>query len=944
MIKKVLILLLTLLTIVSCEKSKKIEEVKKTEETVKEEIPVSDDQVLEGLNKNISKTNVVLADTEGIYYEPLKNKWKIESFKFSVYELAYDEKKGILVGMTKEQDKLKGINVKDGKVLWETKIELQKPEKLEKKKETESKTEYITLEEQEAGRDNSAPSFAYDGKGTVIAAVNRMNKKEKWRYDITYFGINIQTGKIVWKKVLTENPWKKTGWALWVQKEVFFLGDPDKGPLYIIDQKDGEWYNIIYPKDESILYNYAGVDESYVYYFKSGPTIGFNLEALDKGDGSKIWEKSYPCRLRHAFYVGREIIENSFVCSKVPQDGNTFKHIDSVIKFNPKDGGIEYETAIEDRVPNENITKDMIYLKLSKDEKAFFVRSLYYFAKLDVKTGKVLWKNPLNVTKVNGIFVDDIFYKHEWVLGGDEAYDDYIYYNSEDGKTLWTIKDEATKQKANPGMPANSSIIEDWVLSFGDNVIRLFDKKDAKELWNHTTDDKIESIHIANGIFYLETQGIRKGFKIPEFEIWSYDRTKNETLLNNGWVKGLQSSLVLYNEDDFNLYQQEDVKKSRKYKIDESKLVKGDILTSEAKVNSLSFSNDGKYVYFSADDKKLTPAFKVNIETKKVEKLLPTDRFGYEVISKPGKKDLVQNDGKVKNTEVKQFFLKDADGKEIQLSDNEIEYYKFSDDNKKIFFVVNDNQHFFDEVSYKDLLFKVYDIEKEKFYNFYNIRKTVDAIRNNSIYESLVRYGDFGPNETVSFTIENMHSHKSIYTMKYSVEKPFELTVKINMDEDEIEDFNFPAKLNLEPTTGLEFVESEFNNSFFESLEWSNDSRLAYGEFFGLKYSIPESKNKIEIYEHLVTAYDWHPNGKFMVLNSGGNLYIMNAATKEIKQVTYYLPKREPKNIDDTVMGNKYRIKSLAFSKDGTKVAMAILLPEENLRRIVLVDVSQFIK
>ena len=951
-----LFFLFSVILLISCsgdkKKDKKVKEEKKAVKVEKKE-DVKDVDI-KSLNGKLDKEEVVLADPKGIYFEELKPKWKVKDFNFSVYEMAYDEKKGILVGMNKEQTLVKAVNINTGKVLWKRKLDLKKPEKLEERKSETDETEYISLQEGEAARDNSIPSFTYDGDKTVIIAINKRNKTKKWFYDLKYYGLDIRNGRIKWKKTLRKDDkkwpypstWMQYGWALWTQENVVYLGEPEKGPLYIIDPRNGEWYDIQYPLDDSIKYSFAGTDKYSTYFFKYGTGSKFTIKAVDKLDGSEdtkyAWEQQYDCRLRKAFFLGKEISDHMFLCSKMPEKKGEYKHIDSLIKFNPLNGKKVWEAILDERVPSANITKDMIYKVVSKDKKSIYVRSLFYIAKVDAKTGKVLWKSKINPEKVNGIFIEDHFFNHQWVLGGDEAYDDYYMLDPKDGHKIWTASMPKTEKNKNPGMPANAEVKGAWILSYGDNVIKILNKKDGKIIWKYRTKDKIESLYLSDGIFYLETQGVRRGFKIPSFELWYYARTKSETLLNNGWMKGLGSRLLLHNEDDYILYRLPALKKSLKRKLPADKLIKGKVLTRMSRFSSLVFSKDGKYIYFSTNDKNPKRTSKINIETKKIEPLGEFEEHGYSIIVKSAVKELVIKDGKKKRKKVKQYYLKTKEGKEILISDNELEYHKFNKDNDKIFLVTADNQYYDDEVDYKDLIFKVYDIKSDKFHTFFILRNTVGIIRG-KIRESIVRYGDFLGNDRVIFTIENMHAHKGIYTMKYDVKKPVEIKVEISVDDDEIVNYNFPKNLNLPPSTGLEFQETDFNHSFYDSLATSNAEYVALGENYGLKYGTSK-KVGFKLFDNLITTYDWHPNGKYLAMNSGGNIYILNAETNKLTQVTWFLPKREPKNFDDTKTGNKFRILSVAFSPDGKHLAIAIKMPEEALRRIVLINVEKFLK
>jgi len=79
-------------------------------------------------------------------------------------------------------------------------------------------------------------------------------------------------------------------------------------------------------------------------------------------------------------------------------------------------------------------------------------------------------------------------------------------------------------------------------------------------------------------------------------------------------------------------------------------------------------------------------------------------------------------------------------------------------------------------------------------------------------------------------------------------------------------------------------------------------------------------------------------------MNSGGNIYILNVKTNKLTQVTWFLPKREPKNFDDTKVGNKFRILSVVFNPAGDKLAIAIQMPDEVLRRVVLIDIKKYMK
>ncbi len=957
---KFLLLFISIILVTSCSKgkedAKKNNEIKKSD---KKEVAVSKkekikDVSISSLNGKLDKDTAILANPKGIYYEQLKEKWKVKDFNFSVYEMAYNEKKGILIGMNKNQTLVKAVNINTGKVLWKRKLDLKKPEKLEERKSETDETEYVSLQEGEASRDNSAPSFTFDGDKTVIIAINKRNKAKKWLYDLHYYGVDIRNGKIKWKKVLTKgnkkmpypSTWMQYGWALWTQKSAVYLGEPEKGPLYILDPRNGEWYDIQYPLDDSIKYSFAGTDKYSTYFFKYGTGSEFTIKAVDKLDGSDdtkyAWEQKFDCRLRKAFFLGKEINNHTFLCSKKPEKKGTYKNIDSLIKFDPLTGKKVWEAIIEERTPNSHITRDMIYRFESKDKKSIYVRSLFYLAKIDAKNGKVLWKFKLNPSKVNGIFVDNQFFNHQWVLGGDEAYDDYFMLDAKDGHKVWTASMQKTEKNKNPGMPANASVEGNWILSYGDNVIKILNKKDGKIIWQHRTKDKIESLYLTNGIFYLETQGVRRGYKIPSFKLWSYSRTKSETLLNNGWMKGLGSQLLLHNEDDFILYRLNPLKKSMKRTLPSDRLIKAKVLTKMARFSSLRFSKDGKNIYFSTNDKDKRRTSKLDVASKKIEKLDDYEEYGYSIIIKSKIKELIVKNGKKKRKKVKQFYLKSKDGKEILISDNTLEYHKFSNDNKKIFLVTADNQYYDDEVDYKDLIFKVYDIEKNEFHTFFILRNTVAIIRK-KIKESIVRYGDFIGKDMVTFTIENMHAHKGLYTMKYDVKKPLEIKVEISVDEDEIVNYNFPKKLNLKPSTGLEFQETDFNHSFYDSLATSVDEYLALGENFGLKYGNTKKKG-LTLFDNLITTYDWAPKGKFLALNSGGNIYILNASNGKLTQVTWFLPKREPKNFDDTKTGNKFRILSLAFSPDESKLAAVIKMPDEALRRIVLIDIKKFMK
>ncbi|MBN2693201.1 PD40 domain-containing protein, partial [bacterium] len=351
---------------------------------------------------------------------------------------------------------------------------------------------------------------------------------------------------------------------------------------------------------------------------------------------------------------------------------------------------------------------------------------------------------------------------------------------------------------------------------------------------------------------------------------------------------------------------------------------KATIITPMNHYHALSFSDDGKSLYFSAVERKMEPSFKMNLESGVVEKLKDDERFGWSVTENSLKK----GDQTVSLT---------------NQPNGALEFYKFDKDRKNIFYVEKESSVEKDDVVFKNISFNVYDIEKNKKYTFFRLKNAVAEIRNGTIIETLVRYASFGQNGIITFSIENMHGHKGLYTMKYEVSKPLEIEIKLD-DEDEISEYPFPAKLNLPPTEGLEFLERGYNESFYDSIGWSSKEYLAIGEFFGLKYFTPEKNRfKEELFEHLITTYEWHPNGEFMLMNSGGNLYLFYPATKEIKQLSYFLPKREPKNLDDTQLGNKYRIRSLAISPDGKTAAISLKLDEEPLRKIAIIDLTPFL-
>ena len=165
--KLLLIFLLPALAI-SCSKKDANKEDVKADKNITEKKEVKEKKEIKevsvsSLNGKIDKAEVILANPKGIYYKQVKEKWKVKEFNFSVYEMAYDKKKGILVGMNKAQTLVKAVNINTGKVLWKRKLDLKKPEKLEERQAEGDETEYISLQDTEASRDNSSPSFTYDG-------------------------------------------------------------------------------------------------------------------------------------------------------------------------------------------------------------------------------------------------------------------------------------------------------------------------------------------------------------------------------------------------------------------------------------------------------------------------------------------------------------------------------------------------------------------------------------------------------------------------------------------------------------------------------------------------------------------------------------------------------------------------------------------------------------
>lgn len=847
-------------------------------------VPMTPEHFAQALGQAFGDTDVSLADPSGAAFRSPARQWERE-LRFDPSNAAFDKASGQLYGVSREGRDLVSLDVRTG--VLKRRVSgcfVPVPRKVDPKKIL--KAEYQQSQE---------PVFERVGEMLVVA----QNLWLRGDYTVQLVGLNAGSGRLMWRKRFG-NLWKE-GFALWSEGGLAFLGDSSSGPILLFDAKTGREAKIDYPKDGT--YVFGGSDGSRVVFYYARPNGEFYLVGHD-AEGRVLWRQPLSeCFPNKAYF--QPFVNGSVLSCKAKTSAK--EHLDRVLKISLADGKILWQTDALSR-PGDPLKDaqrpDLISLRKGADG-ASYHRNRFGFARLE-PDGRLAWSYPLQDKEIY-ILVDDEPFRSENVMGGDEPYEEVVSLDPATGKPRWRYTEEA-------GLPARGVVREGTLLMWGFHEIRALSTADGKLLARVRTPQRLEGIAFQGGVLYADTAGVRRAIRLSDQQLLLHDRSEDETIVNN-WVDlGPTKGLVLYHDDHHRLTLVEPVTGDLRVPLAKDRLRKARLLTPPViEIDGLRWVNASTLEVTSPDDERIwrVPAAG-GAATAAGTRRKGAPRYGRAGIAFLGDPTKVLASASLKL---------ERDGKESVLSENPAGEFAWSPRGTELAFAERR------ESGVKSQHFKVADFVVRVFDTRRGASRDVLLVRG---ADATTRLGSasFGPSGTLTVVVENLYGNHFVGTLSTGARATGEMKV-----DDQEGTVAIKISGNRAPTQRLGVDAGDF----FGDVAWSGDgSHLATLRGQRLQILTGLGREVFAKPEAAVSVFRWAPAGASLYYVKDGNLWRWSRG--RLEQLSFFLPKREPRNEEEVKLGNLPRFAALEFSPDGQRLALGLRFPENGNTRLAILD------
>ena len=524
--------------------------------------------------------NLPLIDPEGRVFNTPERQWE-RDLRFDAGNPAWNDKTGVLYGASRRGKDAVALDLRSGALATRgANILRPVPKKVDPKKM--AKNEHLQSME---------PVFELTPGGLVVA----QSVPVKGELEIKIFGVDVASGKVRWRKQVP-NPWDD-GFTLWAEGNFVFLGDSTKGPVHLFDSVTGSTGKVVFPKDETYVFGGADAQIAVFYHIRKSGELYLAGHARD---GEARWRKPLGDCYGNMAYL-QPFVDGVLPC-KVKTSPK--EHIDRALKIAFADGKTLWETNVHTRaqdVVKDAQRKDMVTVKAGTGGAIYF-RNRFEMVRVE-KDGRAAWRYPLDDKEIY-LLIDGKPYRSENVMAGDEPYDQLVNLDPQTGKPLWSYKEEK-------GLPARGLVREGSFIMWGDTQARIFNLTDGKVLANRKLMPRVEAVAVSQGIGYFDAMGARQAYRLTDGALVLYDKSEEETIVNNWLEMPFAKELYLYHDAERRLGRLQPATGDQRLKVDPKSVGTAKLLSPPpVEVDGVRWI-DGKTLEFqTVDDKR---AWKVSL-------------------------------------------------------------------------------------------------------------------------------------------------------------------------------------------------------------------------------------------------------------------------------------------------------------------------------------------
>ena len=854
-----------------------------------------------------------LADPQGLAFRPLKKIWE-RGLRFDASRAAYDKKRGILYTTSRDHRRILAINLSQGRIIKQSgpvlkRIPRRDPRKMQRAQYSQSMEATITLTPDQ-----------------LIVAQNVMKEK---KLEIRVIGLSRHSFRRLWAKTL-ENPWE-TGWLSWFYSGVYFLGDSGDGPVHAFDPARGRLTTFNYPQQDfekkgKESWNFAGTDGTRVFFYhaiKKPPLL--ELVAHNIEDGKQAWTRSVTNCIPKPMYL-QYPVKRIFPCKVKTEE---YKFIDGLRKFEPRGGRMVWQRGVHSRKRGQvtDLVADLVQLRASKDGKHVYFRSRWTLTKVATDSGNQLWSFNMRNREI-GIVLEGRWWSSGAVMGGDYPYHEVIGLDAATGKQKWIY----TETK---GLPARGVIHEGVLAMFGIKELRVLSIENGKLLYKLTSKLKLERPAIKGGVLFVHTMGVRRGIRLSDQKLILHEKSEDETVVNN-WVNlAKEKALILFDDTHHFLARLEPLTKSRSIKIPDSKIFQASLHTpSDVIIDKPRFSNDGKAIVMESpyDDR----LWKIVLPQGTAQAV------GKKRVEARGKEALaLLEDSKSLRYRYK-LTVKQKGGEAKEICKGPAGIFNWSRSGRYLIFAEKRRiprkkkkrgksrrrRRIYGKPSLMNFVVRAYDVKKDKTRDLLFLKKADREARLSNI--------SFAPRDRrVTLVVEGLYGNHLVLTIPMGG-GTIKGEQKIDFS-DGTSKLTLPWHRTLQPTKHLGF---RFEDTF-GTVDWSKMGYLAILTKQHLSVRNRNGRSMLGRRESSVSEFAWSPDGRTLAYNREGNLWLLDAPSGRRLALSYFLPKREPRNDEEVKLGNPYRFRGIAWAPEGRRLAVGLQYPGEKFRRLATIDLSR---
>lgn len=825
-----------------------------------------------------------LIDPEGRIFSTPERQWE-RDLRFDAGNPAWNAKTGVLYGASRRGKDVVALDLQGGALATRgANILRPVPKKVDPKKM--AKNEHLQSME---------PVFELTPGGLVVA----QSVPVKGELEIKVFGVDVATGRVRWRAKVP-NPWDD-GFTLWSEGNFVFLGDATKGPVHLFDSTTGTTGKVVFPEGETYAFGGANPQIAVFYHIrKSG-----ELYLAGHGrDGVARWRKPLGDCYGNMSYL------QAFVDGVLPCKVRTSpkEHIDRAIKINFADGKTLWETDWHKR-PQDAVTdaqrKDMITVKAGTGG-AVYMRNRFEMVRLN-PDGKAAWRYPLADKEIY-LLIDGKTYRSENVMAGDEPYEAIVNLDPQTGAPLWSYKEEK-------GLPARGLIREGSFIMWGDTQARIFDLKSGKLLANRKLLPRVEAVAVSQGVGYFDAMGARQAYRLSDNALVLYDKSEEETIVNNWLEMPFAKELYLYHDTERRLGRLQPAVGDMRMKVDPKSVRAAKLLSPPpVEVDGVRWLDGQTLEFQTVDDKR---AWKVSLAggaptvagaRKDNLRASPTGALAFNADPvKVEEKTSLKVEARGKTTVVTAFpmgeFAWSHSGHELAYAERRPPSYK--------------SRH----AELADLVLRVFDARSGQSRDVMHLKGVEKA--------AVLASVSFGPGDkSLTFALENLYGSHFVGTVAATKKTVGEMRIS------EV-DGEVTVKLPrlLPPTMKLGLDQGET----FGEVAWSPDGQtLAYTRGQRLVLLSKNGRELLSKPESAVSIMKWGPRGGQLLYVKDGNLWRWRGGKAE--RLSYFITKREPRNDEEQKYGNLLRMHGMALSPDGSKLALGLRWPYEGNMRAAVID------